>query len=170
VNAVEWREIPGWPGYLVSNTGVVVSTKRGRHRQLSPQRLHLGHQQVWLYAGSKASRRGIAVHRLVLLAFVGEPPAGTEACHRNDVSDDNRLENLYWGTHAENMQDRIRNGNNPFVEQTHCKRGHEFTPENTRVSKSGSRVCRECERAHQRASNRVSGWERARRRAAGVAA
>ncbi len=28
--------------------------------------------------------------------------------------------------------------------QTHCKRGHEFTPENTRLDKRGCRVCRQC--------------------------
>jgi hypothetical protein len=30
--------------------------------------------------------------------------------------------------------------------QTHCKRGHEFTPENTKRLKSGSRMCRACAR------------------------
>lgn len=27
---------------------------------------------------------------------------------------------------------------------THCKRGHEFSPENTKVVKTGARNCREC--------------------------
>ena len=30
--------------------------------------------------------------------------------------------------------------------KTHCLRGHEFTPENTLVSKAGKRVCRKCRR------------------------
>ncbi|MBD3778492.1 MAG: hypothetical protein IE923_04405 [Micrococcales bacterium] len=30
---------------------------------------------------------------------------------------------------------------------THCKRGHEFTPDNTRVRRSGGRDCRACDRA-----------------------
>lgn len=34
--------------------------------------------------------------------------------------------------------------------KTHCKRGHEFTPENTRIRTSGSRQCRECQRTQQR--------------------
>lgn len=33
--------------------------------------------------------------------------------------------------------------------KTHCKRGHEFTPENTR-RKNGGRECRECDRIRQR--------------------
>jgi hypothetical protein len=32
--------------------------------------------------------------------------------------------------------------------KTHCKRGHEFTPENTYIAPSGSRSCRTCMRAH----------------------
>jgi len=29
--------------------------------------------------------------------------------------------------------------------KTHCRRGHPFTPENTRISVSGSRICRACD-------------------------
>lgn len=34
--------------------------------------------------------------------------------------------------------------------QTHCKHGHEFTPENTRISAQGSRVCRACQNQWQK--------------------
>jgi len=32
------------------------------------------------------------------------------------------------------------------AEKTHCKRGHEFTPENTRIQSSGHRSCRQSHR------------------------
>jgi hypothetical protein len=32
---------------------------------------------------------------------------------------------------------------------THCKRGHEFTPENTYVQPNGRRVCRTCKRLRE---------------------
>ena len=35
---------------------------------------------------------------------------------------------------------------------THCKHGHEFTPENTVLHPSGSRACRECARGNLRRS------------------
>lgn len=35
----------------------------------------------------------------------------------------------------------------PRVPKTHCKHGHEFTPENTRLTKLGERVCIACSKA-----------------------
>lgn len=33
-----------------------------------------------------------------------------------------------------------------WSQRTHCKYDHEFTPENTRYSKLGHRICRQCVR------------------------
>lgn len=43
-------------------------------------------------------------------------------------------------TIAENVANSHRTG----VKMTHCKRGHEFTPENTIIRKNGWRNCRKC--------------------------
>jgi hypothetical protein len=42
------------------------------------------------------------------------------------------------------------------VPLSHCKRGHEFSEENTYVSRAGVRSCRECTRMRQRAAY----WEK----------
>src|SRR5690606_12624439 len=42
----------------------------------------------------------------------------------------------------------------PNAEKTHCPHGHPYTPENTRIEKSGRRRCRECERPKVRARMR----------------
>jgi hypothetical protein len=39
------------------------------------------------------------------------------ACHRNDDPQDNRLENLYWGTHQQNSEDAKRNDRVPKGER-----------------------------------------------------
>jgi hypothetical protein len=40
-------------------------------------------------------------------------------------------------------------------ELTHCPKGHEYTPENTIISSTGSKVCRECNRIGNRERMRV---------------
>jgi hypothetical protein len=45
-----------------------------------------------------------------LLAFVGEPHKGQEACHNNGVKTDNRLCNLRWDTRHANSRDRVAHG------------------------------------------------------------
>ena len=60
--------------------------------------------------GKKARRRQ-PVHRLVCLAFHGEPCLdGSLARHLNGVSTDNRVDNIAWGTSRDNAQDAIRHG------------------------------------------------------------
>ena len=113
--SVSWRDVPGYEGrYQVSSEGAVVSTVGRKPRRLKPRPLAKGksHVSVNLYDGSGLSgRKHHLVHRLVLLAVVGPPPSRDHrGLHRNDVGDDNRLDNLYWGTDSDNQNDRVLNG------------------------------------------------------------
>lgn len=90
------------------------------------------------------------VHVLMLEAFVGPRPAGQLGCHKNDVPGDNRLGNLYWGTKSHNGIDCVNNGTNHNRNKTHCPQGHEYTPTNTYVMRSGGRMCRLCHAARNR--------------------
>lgn len=160
-----WLPVPGYEGcYSVSNLGRVrsesrtVMDKNGNHRRvpeaiLKPQKNTGGYLRVSLWKNSK--QENPAIHRLVLEAFVGDAPPGTQACHWNDDPEDNRLENLRWGTPAENKLDSVRNGRHHHARKTHCKRGHEFTPENT-LPQLGNRgrLCRTCANAWHRAKRR----------------
>lgn len=55
-------------------------------------------------------RKMFKVHTLVLLAFRGPRPRDMECRHLNGKKDDNRLENLAWGTKKENAADNVANG------------------------------------------------------------
>jgi hypothetical protein len=54
-------------------------------------------------------RYNIRVHTVVMHTFLGFPEDGMVICHNNDVKTDNRLENLRYDTHLENMKDIARN-------------------------------------------------------------
>jgi hypothetical protein len=55
--------------------------------------------------------RVLKVHRLVLEAFVGPArPESSVGRHLDGDPTNNRLENLAWGTMAENSQDMVRHG------------------------------------------------------------
>ncbi len=42
-----------------------------------------------------------------------------QGLHRNGIPDDNRVENLYWGTHQQNMNDMVAHGNSVRGERNH---------------------------------------------------
>ena len=119
-----WLDIPGYAGsYQVSSKGrvrslpravpVYDSVRRVSYARPCPGKIlreavcdKAGHVSVHLGKYT----RGIPVHQLVMLAFVGPPPAGMEAMHLNGNPKDNRPENLKYGTHSENMIDMYRSG------------------------------------------------------------
>lgn len=107
-NDQQWKRIPTYPSYEVSNLGEVrrvgseqplkLSTKKGRHPY---QRAHLCQDGKAKY---------ILVHRLVLEAFVGACPKGHQCLHLDNNPRNNRLDNLKWGTPKENHSTINRQG------------------------------------------------------------
>lgn len=106
---IELCPIPGFPGYLACRLGVIFSAKGGIPSPLCPGTQRHGYKHVILYSenGKRITKK---VHHAILETFVGPCPAGMESLHANDIHDDNRLSNLRWGTRAENMIDKVRNG------------------------------------------------------------
>jgi hypothetical protein len=160
-----WRPVAGYEGhYEVSNLGEVRSLERkvishddGRIRTFKARilRPELRHGYHVVNLSKDGDRAKFYVHRLVLLAFRGEPEPGAECCHCNGIRDDNRLQNLRWDTHLSNVQDAITSGTYHFIgdyngNKTHCKRGHPFDEANTIVRPTG-RGCRKCVRLMERA-------------------
>lgn len=91
------------------------------------------------------------IHRLVMAAFVGPKPEGLITCHKNGDTSDNRLQNLRYDTYSSNLDDAVEHGTyrNGHGGKTHCKRGHEFTPENTHVRGDKGRQCKACNRMYE---------------------
>jgi hypothetical protein len=94
--------------------------------------------------------RGRGAHTVALEGKLGRPLGpGMQANHHCDVRHCVNPEHLYEGTHKQNMADMVaRSRNRPGS----CSKGHEYTEENTYVTKRGMRHCRTCSRSFSRAS------------------
>lgn len=119
-----WKDIPGYEGrYQASTEGRIRSvdhrvrlvahgtetTRLMKGRILRPGGRKDGHLSVVLGHGAHGSQ----VHQLVMLTFVGPPPAGTEVCHNDGNPANNALENLRYDTRSENIRDEYRAGRPP---------------------------------------------------------
>lgn len=145
-----WMPVVGHEGvYEVSDLGRVkrVAPGQGTHvgRILKPVIDRKGYEVVRL-SGERQR-----VHRVVAAAFFGKSDMMVRHLDGNPMN--NVPSNLRYGTPLENSADRIAHGRhrrNGRLEQTHCRHGHEYTPDNTiirrQVGKRPYRGCRECRR------------------------
>lgn len=101
----EWKNIPDFPKYEVSNFGQVRSVQRtwsGLPQLRSPVHSRDGYLRVALYKDHK--RYAFSIHRLVLTAFIGPPTAENNICHHKDRNrTNNRLDNLEWSNQSLNI-------------------------------------------------------------------
>jgi hypothetical protein len=102
-----WKPVFGYEDlYQVSDQGRVrrvvggSGTYAGRVLRLSSSTY--GYSQVCLSRNS--CRKHQSVHTLVARAFLGPRPAGLEVNHKNGIKRDNRVSNLEYVTHGENMK------------------------------------------------------------------
>jgi hypothetical protein len=104
------------------------------------------------YGTLKIAGRNVGAHRLSFEIHKGPIPPDQIICHRCDNPTCVNPEHLFSGTTQDNVDDKMNKGRANIwnLALTHCKRGHAFTPENTRISPIGRRVCRTCARLHAR--------------------
>ena len=109
----EWRDITGYEGsYQISNLGQVKSLNRTDTTGRSVKEKILKgtlNKDGYLCVDFKkdGKRKSFRVHRLVAEAFI--PNFENKPCvdHINTIRDDNRVENLRWVTHKENVNNVI---------------------------------------------------------------
>lgn len=104
---MEWRSVPGWPAYEVSDSGEI--RRFGKNKIRRPFHCQDGYLRIAVF--NKGHRDDIYVHVLVCLAFVGERPSDLhQVAHNNGVRNDNRASNLRWATAVENQADQLIHG------------------------------------------------------------
>lgn len=113
--------VPGYAGYFADKQGNLWSKKHrcGETREWRKlvAKIHLcgpskiPYFRVRVMVGGKRQWR--LLHRLVAMAFHGEPTGRQQARHKDGNSLNNKPKNLLWGTAKENHGDMIRHGRKP---------------------------------------------------------
>lgn len=100
-----WAPVVGHPNYEVSDLGRVRNRLTGHVQRRRPS----GKGYIQASFGKTSPKQ--SVHRVVLRAFVGEPPPGDyQGSHLNGDCTDNRLSNLAWELRLDNMRRKHDHG------------------------------------------------------------
>ena len=94
-----WKEIDGYNGvYFVSDHGRVMSKFRGE-RILKPSINNAGYLKIHL-----GRHNSLDIHRLVAKEFLPNHGDKRDVNHKNGNKLDNRVENLEWVSHSDNIK------------------------------------------------------------------
>lgn len=137
-----WKDIEGYEEmYQVSNLGRVKGLERTIIRKdgkpltieeqiLKPSLDSRGYYFVSLTKNKQP--KNYRIHRLIAEAFIPNPDNKPEIDHINTVPTDNRIENLRWVTHKENM-----NNQTTISKMSNSQQGKHLTQETKeKISKS----------------------------------
>ncbi len=115
---VEYRPIPGFPGYRAGSDGSIWSCwGKGYHgrqggvwRRMIPSSngSKYGHVAVTLVRESVPFKRYI--HRLIAEVFISSIPDGMDVCHNDGNPSNNVPSNLRIDTRLGNLADRVKHG------------------------------------------------------------
>jgi len=110
----EWKAVPNYERYLVSNTGRVISTLKNRTKELKAQQDAIGYLHFRLYPtepihgfypnGRGKKPRLFKAHKLTLETFCPTLDTTLEVNHKDGNKHNNSLDNLEWVTRQQNIQ------------------------------------------------------------------
>lgn len=136
----------GWGDlYEVSNFGNF--RRLPWKRPVNPWTSSNGYLAVSLSRSSRVTK--YRAHRMVAIAFLGDPAEGMDVCHIDGTRTNNSVSNLRWDTRSGNFRDKRAHGTNVQVNRTLCPRDHPLTGRNLVPVKqrNGIRECRSCNQA-----------------------
>lgn len=109
VDHIQWRDIyveSKLTHYQISDIGLVKNNLT--NKLLEGSHDSRGYKIVSIYANGKMY--SIKVHRLVAQAFIPNPDNKPTVNHRDGNKDNNKVSNLEWATHKENIDHAIETG------------------------------------------------------------
>ena len=158
-----WLPVPNWEDcYAVSSHGRVRNIRPGGRGRRAPGGILAGSLNAFGYRfvilSGNGERWTVTIHRLVCAAFIGPRPEGLDVCHNDGNRTNNHLANLRYDTRSENIRDAVRHGTHVQARKTHCKNGHELTPENATIGHHGNPTWRRCQACRRQVAEVPAGY------------
>ena len=97
----KWAELIADPDYEVNENNVYQIRRKGTNENI---KLTLNKNTGYYIC--TLNRKKWLHHRVIALQFIPNPDEKPEVDHINRIRNDNRIENLRWCSHYENMQNR----------------------------------------------------------------
>lgn len=153
-----WLPVVGYEGYYsISNQGRIRSEDRivhypdKRRSRLQPGRIlkpgKVRGDYLHVVLSVNGHKKDVRIHQVVMEAFEGPMPEGSEVLHWDDDPTNNAYSNLRYGSRSDNRHDCIRNGNDHNAKRITCNNGHNNWK--SRPGESGRR-CATCDRDYHR--------------------
>lgn len=144
---IEHMPIRGYEKYLVTSMGQVWSSRSRKYLKNSYNQQ--GHVKVELW--SNHQRKVKYVHRLVAESFIPMVDGYDIVNHLDGDPSNNCVENLEWTNRSGNILHALKlhgNFNSSRRLSKQCKRGHDYSSNNTKViirkSRNNYRECQRC--------------------------
>lgn len=99
---MKFRPIPTFPGYFVSSSGLVLSTRKGKRKILVRCVSSTGYLAVNLYR-EDGTHKYAKVHQIVALVWLGRKPKGHCVNHKDGDKKNPNVENLEYATFQGNL-------------------------------------------------------------------
>lgn len=107
----KWRKIPGYSTYKASTEGEIKTfnwKNNGIERIMKPALDNGGYLRTML-KNDEGKLCTIKVHRIIAQTFLIKKEIHTDVNHKNSIRSDNRVINLEWVTHSENVKHSFAN-------------------------------------------------------------
>lgn len=140
--------IPGYSESLISKTGIVIDAKSA---DIVKQHRSSDYVSVFIYSDKLERKTDITIHRLLALAFLGEPTQEQRIVnHKDGIKSNNTADNIEWATHSWNIDHAyrhdLRDDNRPVlvkdIRTGSVVRYHALTESARFIGASAAAVCK----------------------------
>lgn len=104
-----WKQVKGFEDYEISNLGNIRSYNKTSDKHIH-KTIKINHTKEGYEVITLSKTRKYLIHRLVAETFIDNPDNKKEVNHKDLNKSNNKVSNLEWVSHSENMKHAYVNG------------------------------------------------------------